>query len=37
MKQNNKARNKANERLPFVKGKIMVLPQQDIHFAQFLC
>ena len=26
IKQNNKAPEKANERLPFVQGKIMVLP-----------
>ena len=32
MHQNNKMLNKANERLPFVQGKIM----QDIHFSQFL-
>ena len=27
MQRNNKALEKANERLPFVQGKIMVLPE----------
>ena len=34
--QNNKASEKANERLPFVQGKIMVLPQHGIKFVEFL-
>ena len=36
IQQNNKASERANERLPFVQGKIMVLPQHGIKFVEFL-
>ena len=36
VQQNNKALRKANERPPFVQGKITVLPEQGVQFAQFL-
>ena len=36
IQQNNKASEKANERLPFVQGKIMVLPPHGIKFVEFL-
>ena len=36
IQQNNKAPEKANERLPFVQGKIMVLLLYGIKFDEFL-
>ena len=35
IQQNNKAPEKANERLPFVQGKILVLPKHGIKFVEF--